>query len=103
MAGSNGKPTIVLVRGAFADASSRNRVVESLQQQGYDVVAPAVGRGSGTGLTDACRKADEPRRHEAVARLNQYEHSKIKRHFGWTYLLTDTTTGGNRYATLHNP
>jgi hypothetical protein len=32
MAGSNGKPTIVLVHGAFADASSWNRDVESLQQ-----------------------------------------------------------------------
>jgi pimeloyl-ACP methyl ester carboxylesterase len=42
MAGSNDKPTIVLVHGAFADASSWNGVVERLQQQGYDVVAPAV-------------------------------------------------------------
>ena len=42
MAGSNSKPTIVLVHGAFADASSWNGVVERLQQQGYDVVAPAV-------------------------------------------------------------
>jgi hypothetical protein len=32
MAGSNGKPTIVLVHGAFVDASSWNRDVESLQQ-----------------------------------------------------------------------
>ena len=45
MAGSNGKPTIVLVHGAFADASSWNGVVERLQQQGYDVVAPAVPPG----------------------------------------------------------
>ena len=35
------KPTIVLVHGAFADASSWNGVVERLQQQGYTVVAPA--------------------------------------------------------------
>jgi pimeloyl-ACP methyl ester carboxylesterase len=34
-------PTIVLVHGAFADASSWNVVVEQLQQQGYPVVAPA--------------------------------------------------------------
>src|SRR5689334_13325173 len=35
------KPTIVLVHGAFADASSWNGVAERLQQQGYTVVAPA--------------------------------------------------------------
>jgi pimeloyl-ACP methyl ester carboxylesterase len=35
------KPTIVLVHGAFADASSWNGVIERLQQQGYSVVAPA--------------------------------------------------------------
>jgi pimeloyl-ACP methyl ester carboxylesterase len=35
------KPTIVLVHGAFADASSWNGVIALLQQQGYTVVAPA--------------------------------------------------------------
>ncbi|MFJ7903274.1 alpha/beta fold hydrolase [Streptomyces sp. NPDC096198] len=35
------RPTIVLVHGAFADASSWNGVVERLQRQGYTVVAPA--------------------------------------------------------------
>ena len=35
------KPTIVLVHGAFADASSWNGVIERLQQQGYTAVAPA--------------------------------------------------------------
>jgi pimeloyl-ACP methyl ester carboxylesterase len=35
-----GAPTIVLVHGAFADASSWNGVVERLQQQGYTVIAP---------------------------------------------------------------
>ena len=35
------KPTIVLVHGAFADASSWNGVIERLQQQGYTVIAPA--------------------------------------------------------------
>ena len=35
------KPTIVLVHGAFADASSWNGVIERLQQQDYPVVAPA--------------------------------------------------------------
>jgi len=35
------KPTIVLVHGAFAKASSWNGVIERLQQQeGYTVVAP---------------------------------------------------------------
>jgi pimeloyl-ACP methyl ester carboxylesterase len=35
------KPTIVLVHGAFADASSWNGVVERLQQQSWTVIAPA--------------------------------------------------------------
>jgi alpha-beta hydrolase superfamily lysophospholipase len=35
------KPTIVLVHGAFADASSWNGVIERLQQQGYSVIAAA--------------------------------------------------------------
>ena len=35
------KPTIVLVHGAFADASSWNGVIERLQLQGYTVIAPA--------------------------------------------------------------
>jgi pimeloyl-ACP methyl ester carboxylesterase len=35
------KPTIVLVHGAYADASSWNGVIELLQQQGYTVIAPA--------------------------------------------------------------
>lgn len=35
------KPTVVLVHGAFADASSWNAVVERLQRDGYSVVAPA--------------------------------------------------------------
>jgi alpha-beta hydrolase superfamily lysophospholipase len=34
-------PTIVLVHGAFADASRWNGVIERLQQDGYVVVAPA--------------------------------------------------------------
>ena len=37
------KPTVVLVHGAFADASSWNGVVTRLQKQGYPVVAPALG------------------------------------------------------------
>ena len=35
------KPTIVLVHGAFADASSWNRVVAILEKDGYTVVAAA--------------------------------------------------------------
>jgi len=37
------KPTVVLVHGAFADASSWNGVVTRLQKRGYTVVAPALG------------------------------------------------------------
>lgn len=35
------KPTIVLVHGAWADASSWNRVTKRLQREGYTVMAPA--------------------------------------------------------------
>src|SRR5262245_1726411 len=35
------KPTIVLVHGAWADASSWNRVTKRLQREGYTVIAPA--------------------------------------------------------------
>ena len=35
------KPTIVLVHGAFADASGWNGVTERLQDKGYTVLAPA--------------------------------------------------------------
>ena len=35
------RPTVVLVHGAFADASSWNGVVERLQTQGVQVTAPA--------------------------------------------------------------
>ncbi|MER6110218.1 alpha/beta hydrolase [Streptomyces hirsutus] len=35
------KPTIVLVHGAFADASNWNGVVERLERRGYTVIAPA--------------------------------------------------------------
>jgi pimeloyl-ACP methyl ester carboxylesterase len=35
------RPTVVLVHGAFADASSWNGVVERLQRDGYPVIAPA--------------------------------------------------------------
>ncbi|WP_073788154.1 alpha/beta hydrolase [Streptomyces uncialis] len=38
--GRGTKPTVVLVHGAFADASGWNAVVERLQHRGYPVVAP---------------------------------------------------------------
>ena len=41
--GTDTKPTIVLVHGAFADASSWNGVIERLLPEGYTVVAPAGG------------------------------------------------------------
>lgn len=37
---TNAKPTIVIVHGAFADASSWNHVIELLQEQDYNVIAP---------------------------------------------------------------
>jgi pimeloyl-ACP methyl ester carboxylesterase len=37
---SNTKPTIVIVHGAFADASSWNEVIERLRRQEYNVIAP---------------------------------------------------------------
>ena len=37
----NTKPTIIIVHGAFADASSWNDVIERLQAQGYSVIAPS--------------------------------------------------------------
>lgn len=36
----NVKPTIVIVHGAFADASSWNEVIERLQKRDYNVMAP---------------------------------------------------------------
>ncbi|MGW2899326.1 alpha/beta fold hydrolase [Streptomyces sp. NPDC001212] len=38
---SGGRPTVVLVHGAFADASSWNGVIARLERRGYTVVAPA--------------------------------------------------------------
>ncbi|MFC9596139.1 alpha/beta hydrolase [Streptomyces sp. NPDC056944] len=40
-AGHGAKPTVVLVHGAFADASGWNAVAEDLRHRGYEVVAPA--------------------------------------------------------------
>ncbi|WP_055489648.1 alpha/beta fold hydrolase [Streptomyces sp. TP-A0356] len=38
---SGARPTVVLVHGAYADASSWNSVVERLERRGYPVMAPA--------------------------------------------------------------
>src|SRR4051812_23971560 len=40
-ANTDGSPTVVLVHGAFADASSWNGVIEQLQAKGVKVTAPA--------------------------------------------------------------
>jgi pimeloyl-ACP methyl ester carboxylesterase len=37
---ANDKPTVVLVHGAWADASSWTGVIQRLQKAGHDVVAP---------------------------------------------------------------
>ncbi|HJZ34914.1 MAG TPA: alpha/beta hydrolase, partial [Solirubrobacterales bacterium] len=39
--GGSKKPTIVLVHGAWADASGYGAVIENLQKKGYPVIAPA--------------------------------------------------------------
>jgi pimeloyl-ACP methyl ester carboxylesterase len=41
MSTDDAQPTVVLVHGAFADASSWNGVIERLQTQGLEVTAPA--------------------------------------------------------------
>jgi pimeloyl-ACP methyl ester carboxylesterase len=41
-AGSGVKPTVVLIHGAFADASSWSGEVTQLEHDGYQVIAPAV-------------------------------------------------------------
>jgi pimeloyl-ACP methyl ester carboxylesterase len=41
VAKSSAKPTVVLVHGAFADASGWSEVIDSLDRQGYPVIAPA--------------------------------------------------------------
>lgn len=50
------KPTIVLVHGAFADASSWNGVVERLQRKGFTVVAVANPLRSLTGDANYLRE-----------------------------------------------
>jgi pimeloyl-ACP methyl ester carboxylesterase len=58
------KPTVVLIHGAFADASSWSTEVAELQRAGYPVIAPAVplrGLASDSAyLTDVVRNIDGP-------------------------------------------
>lgn len=42
MTGHGAKPTVVLIHGAFADASSWDSEVAQLEADGYQVIAPAV-------------------------------------------------------------
>lgn len=55
------KPNILLVHGAWADGSSWSKVIEGLQAQGYNVIAPQFP------LTSL--QANVDRLHQALARL----------------------------------
>jgi pimeloyl-ACP methyl ester carboxylesterase len=50
------RPTIVLFHGAWADGSGWGKVISSLQEDDYAVVAPAVGLGSLSADVAAARK-----------------------------------------------
>ncbi|MFD3504716.1 alpha/beta fold hydrolase [Streptomyces sp. NPDC058678] len=50
--GENAKPTVVLVHGAFADASGWSKVIQSLQARGYPVIATANPLRSLSGDSD---------------------------------------------------
>ncbi|MFH9826543.1 alpha/beta fold hydrolase [Streptomyces bobili] len=50
--GENAKPTVVLVHGAFADASGWSKVIQSLQTRGYSVIATANPLRSLSGDSD---------------------------------------------------
>jgi pimeloyl-ACP methyl ester carboxylesterase len=51
------KPGIVLVHGLCADASSFNRVISVLQEEGYEVFAPQFGLDTLAGDVDAVKRA----------------------------------------------
>lgn len=63
-AGGGTRPTVVLVHGAFADASSWSPVVERLESAGYKVVAPANPLrgliGDSTYLASVLKSIDGP-------------------------------------------
>jgi pimeloyl-ACP methyl ester carboxylesterase len=50
------KPTIVLFHGAWADGSGWGKIIHELQEDGYSVVAPAVGLGALSADIAAARK-----------------------------------------------
>jgi pimeloyl-ACP methyl ester carboxylesterase len=60
--------TIVLVHGAFADASSWKGVVERLQKEGHTVVAPANPRVLGSGRHRRQGVGHRHRAHDGAAR-----------------------------------
>src|SRR6266403_1918015 len=51
------KPGIVLVHGLWADASSFNRIIPVLQEEGYEVFAPQFGLDTVAGDVDAVKRA----------------------------------------------
>ncbi|WP_406447450.1 alpha/beta hydrolase [Streptomyces sp. NBC_00876] len=63
-ADTGARPTVVLVHGAFADASSWNGVAERLQSRGYTVVAPANPlrglAGDAAGTADVLKRITGP-------------------------------------------
>ena len=51
------KPSIVLVHGLWADASSFNRIIPTLQEEGHEVFAPQFGLDTLAGDVDAVKRA----------------------------------------------
>src|SRR5260370_25252465 len=51
------KPSIVLVHGLWADASSFNRIIPVLQEEGHEVFAPQFGLDTLAGDVDAVKRA----------------------------------------------
>ena len=50
------KPGIVLVHGLWADASSFNRIIPVLQEEGYEVFAPQFGLDTVAGDVEAVKR-----------------------------------------------
>ena len=51
------KPSIVLVHGLWADASSFNRIIPTLHEEGHEVFAPQFGLDTLAGDVDAVKRA----------------------------------------------
>jgi predicted alpha/beta-fold hydrolase len=51
------RPSIVLVHGLWADASSFNRIIPALQEEGYEVFAPQFGLDTLASDVEAVRRA----------------------------------------------